>query len=127
MKTIVFKVLFLTLGITAACQLKKFLYFLSPYRCVDPKISVIPTSIINFVTRTVIGTIWGKFLHVAKEVQNNERIHHMNAIQQQPELYQYIEQRVQQLLLNNGGPDRGSEALPPGSNTKGKEGEDINE
>jgi hypothetical protein len=68
---------------------------------VDPKISIIPVRIINFVTRTVIGTIWGQLLHVAKQVQNKERMHHMNAIQSQPELYEFIEQRVQQLLLNS--------------------------
>ena len=75
---------------------------LNPLRCVDPKISIIPVRIINFVTRTVIGTIWGQLLHVAKQVQNKERIHHMNAIEKQPELYKFIEQRVQYLLLNTG-------------------------
>ena len=62
---------------------------------------MIPVRIINFVTRTVIGTIWGQLLHVAKQVQNEERVHHMNAIQKQPELYQFIEERVQDLLLNS--------------------------
>jgi hypothetical protein len=65
---------------------------------VDPKISVIPISVINFVTRTVIGTIWGQLLHVAKQVQNGERIHHIQSIQSQPELYQFIEHRVQSML-----------------------------
>jgi hypothetical protein len=78
-----------------------FFLSLSFDRCVDPKINIIPVRIINFVTRTVIGTIWGQFLHVAKQVQNKERMKHMNAIQAQPELYQFIELRVQQLLLNS--------------------------
>ena len=69
-------------------------------RCVDPKISMIPVRIINFVTRTVIGTIWGQFLHVAKQVQNGERVNHKDAIQKQPELYRFIEQRVQDLFSN---------------------------
>lgn len=78
--------------------------------------------IINFVTRTVIGTIWGQFLHVAKQVQNKERIHHMNTIQEQPELYQFIEQRVQCLLLNSGTKPLQQE--PP---SRGEGAEDFNE
>ena len=61
---------------------------------------MIPVRIINFVTRTVIGTIWGQFLHVAKQVQNGERVNHKDAILKQPELYRFIEQRVQDLFSN---------------------------
>jgi hypothetical protein len=67
-------------------------------RLVDPKISIVPIRIINFVTRTVIGTIWGQLLHVAKQVQDGERSHHLQAIKAQPELYEFIQQRVQVML-----------------------------
>jgi hypothetical protein len=63
-------------------------------RWCDAKISGIPVGIINFITRTVIGEIWGNLLHVAKQVQLGQRQHHQTAIENQPALYGYIEERV---------------------------------
>jgi predicted Zn-dependent protease len=67
-------------------------------RWCDAKISAVPQSIINFVTRTVIGEIWGQLLHVAKQVELGQRLNHQTAIQNQPELYEYIQQRVEAML-----------------------------
>jgi hypothetical protein len=67
-------------------------------RFCDAKILGIPVRMINFITRTVIGEIWGQLLHVAKQVQLGQRQHHQKAIENQPALYEYIQKRVQTML-----------------------------
>ena len=66
----------------------------------DPKVSFVPIRIINFVTRTVIGKIWAKLLHVAKDIQVGTLPNHTMAIQNQMEQYDYIQTRIEDMLRN---------------------------
>jgi hypothetical protein len=63
-------------------------------RWCDAKIAGVPTRLINFITRTVIGEIWGKLLHVADDVKDGERPNHKEAIESQPEFYQFVQERI---------------------------------
>jgi hypothetical protein len=66
---------------------------------VDPKVSFIPVSIVNFVTRTVLGTMWKSMLKVAEQVRDGSRPEHAKAIQQKRELlYDYLEMRVEKMM-----------------------------
>ena len=69
----------------------------------DPKVSLVPIQMIHFVTRTVIGKIWSKLLHVAKDVQHGTLPNHTMAIQNQPEQYEFIQTRIGHMLhsMNN--------------------------
>ncbi len=57
--------------------------------------TVVPTSLINFFTRTVIGTMWGSLLQVAEDVRDGKRPQHAEAIQAKKELYDWVNSRVQ--------------------------------
>lgn len=63
-------------------------------RWCDAKIAGVPTRVINFITRTVIGEIWGKLLQVADDVKAGERPNHKQAIEKQPALYQFVAERI---------------------------------
>jgi hypothetical protein len=67
---------------------------------VDPKVSFVPLSIINFVTRTVLGTMWKSLLKVAEQVRDGDRPEHAKAILQKREfLYDYMEMRIE-IMMN---------------------------
>jgi len=66
---------------------------------IDPKISYVPVSIIQFVTRTVIGTLWGMFMKIASKVKNGEMKDHAEAIQSKRlVLYDWVDERVQSMF-----------------------------
>ncbi len=70
--------------------------------CVDPQLTNVPKSFINFFVRTVIGQMWNKFLNVAEEVKDGLRPAHSEAIAMKRELvYEWVEERTKVLLLNN--------------------------
>jgi hypothetical protein len=60
----------------------------------EPKLASILKGLINFVTRTVIGQIWGVLLQVAEDVRDGKQPQHARAIDCKPELYCYIQERV---------------------------------
>jgi hypothetical protein len=65
----------------------------------DPLISYIPQSIINFVTRTILGAMWSSLLHVAEDVRDGKRPLHAEAIAtKREEVYDFIDQRIQVML-----------------------------
>jgi hypothetical protein len=67
--------------------------------CVDPQLTNIPKSFINFFLRTVMGQMWNKFLNVAKEVKDGLRPAHSEAIAKKREvLYDWVEERTKVLL-----------------------------
>jgi hypothetical protein len=70
---------------------------------IDAHIGGVPISVINFITRTVIGSIWGALLHVAEDVRAKKRPAHLNAITSQPELYRWIQRRVHVMLEQKVG------------------------
>ena len=62
---------------------------------IDPKISYVPVSIIQFVTRTVIGTLWAMFMKIANKVKNGEMKEHTKAIESKRlVLYDWVDERV---------------------------------
>ena len=66
---------------------------------IDTKISFLPTSVINFVVRTVIGRIWDMFLKVAEDVREGKRPKHRAAIEKKRRtLFDWVEERVQVML-----------------------------
>ena len=67
--------------------------------CVDPQLSNIPKSFINFFLRTVIGQMWNKFLNIAEEVKDGVRPAHSEAIAMKRKvLYDWVEERTRVLL-----------------------------
>lgn len=68
---------------------------------VDPKLEYIPTWLLNFIVRTVIGTLWGAFIRVAEEVRDGKRPIHADVIaQKRAVLYDWIEERVEQMFID---------------------------
>ena len=70
--------------------------------CIDAHMKHIPQSMINFITRTVIGhIIWSKFLHIAQEIRDNHynRIEHLHAINSNPNFYNWVKERSKAFLL----------------------------
>ena len=61
---------------------------------VDSKVSYIPLGLINFVTRTVLGTMWSALLSVAEEVRDGKRPLHQEMIDEKQELYDWVNARV---------------------------------
>lgn len=62
---------------------------------VDPKLDFIPTWLLNFIVRTVIGALWGAFIRVAEEVRDGLRPAHAEAIaKKRAELYNWVEERA---------------------------------
>jgi len=64
----------------------------------DPRMTGIPTSFMNFVTRTVIGTIFFCFLEVAEAVKHGKRPKHMQAIAEKKDFYDWMALRIGILL-----------------------------
>ena len=75
----------------------------------DPRMTGIPTTLINFVTRTVIGTIWMMFLQVAQQVKEGERPRHEQAIAEKKDFYDWMAFRISILLEKAAAND----VLPP--------------
>jgi len=74
------------------------LILISMTNWVDPHISGVHPSIINYVSRTVFGRMWCALLSVAEEVRDGKRMKHMEAIRQNPVLYEWIRQRVDAMM-----------------------------
>jgi hypothetical protein len=69
---------------------------------VDPKLSILPQSLLNFFLRTAMRQIWGMFLHVAEEVGDGKRPAHSEVIERKrEELYDWVEERTNAMLCNN--------------------------
>jgi hypothetical protein len=65
---------------------------------VDAHVAGVPMSLINFVTRTVIGHMWAMLLQVAKDVREGKRPQHAEVIRAKPDFYRWVETRVQVML-----------------------------
>ncbi|GAX14765.1 hypothetical protein FisN_25Lh040 [Fistulifera solaris] len=64
----------------------------------DSKFTAVPTSLVNFCTKTVIGSMWNMFLKVAEDVRDGTRPEHAKIIADKATLYKWIEQRSQIML-----------------------------
>ena len=66
---------------------------------VDPKLEYIPTWLLNFIVRTVIGTLWAAFIRVAEEVRDGKRPKHAERIERKrAELYDWVDERAARML-----------------------------
>jgi hypothetical protein len=82
---------------------------------VDPHMTGIPTSVINFITRTVIGTIWAMFLTVAEDVRSGKRPQHEQAIVAKKDFYDWMAVRISILLERAASRDPMSPFCEPSS------------
>lgn len=65
----------------------------------EAKIHYVPSALINFVVRTVLGAMWADLLSVAEDVRDGKRPQHAAAIEEKRELlYDWVDFRVQQML-----------------------------
>jgi len=64
----------------------------------DPQLSALPPSIINFVTKNVIGRMWEVFLRIAEKVKDGVMPKHKEAIALHPGFYAWMEGRIQKML-----------------------------
>jgi hypothetical protein len=60
--------------------------------------AMVPQSVINFITRTVIGHIWGMLLKVAEEVRDGDRPKHAEMIEEKADFYKWVNERSQFML-----------------------------
>lgn len=65
---------------------------------VDPKLSYVPQSLVNFVTRTVLGHMWNSLLKVARGVRDGQHPEHAKAIERKREIYDWVDHRVSGML-----------------------------
>jgi hypothetical protein len=65
---------------------------------IDAHIAGVPQTLINFFHRNVLGSLWSSILQVAEDVRDGKREVYKDAIQSKPELYGWVEQRVDALL-----------------------------
>jgi len=64
----------------------------------DAKMTMVPKSMINFVTRTALGVIWNMLLRVAEHVRDGSREEHCKMIAQKPDFYKWVEERCEYML-----------------------------
>lgn len=63
-------------------------------------VKMVPLSLINFVTRTMMPVIWGSILKVAEKVRDGKRPEHENLIAEKEELYGWVNRLVGRLFEN---------------------------
>mmetsp|Transcript_22336 Transcript_22336/g.32986 ORF Transcript_22336/g.32986 Transcript_22336/m.32986 type:complete len:368 (+) Transcript_22336:124-1227(+) len=66
----------------------------------DAHVKFVPQSIINFVTRTVLGGMWGSTLKLAEGIRNGKSPLHQEAIEANRSMYDWVEGRVETLFSN---------------------------
>jgi hypothetical protein len=57
-------------------------------------------SLINYVSKTMIGRLWGMLLYVAEGVRDGKRPRHKEAIEAKGDVYRWIEHRTDAMLAN---------------------------
>mmetsp|Transcript_34412 Transcript_34412/g.83247 ORF Transcript_34412/g.83247 Transcript_34412/m.83247 type:complete len:410 (+) Transcript_34412:133-1362(+) len=66
--------------------------------CVDPQLTIIPKSFINFFVRVAMGQMWNMFLNVAEDVKEGKRPEHSAVIARKRELYDWVEERTAEMM-----------------------------
>jgi len=61
---------------------------------------MVPLSLVNYVTKSVIGQVWNILLRVAEDIKEMKRPLHREAILGKPELYDWIRSRTEIMLRN---------------------------
>lgn len=77
---------------------KEEVFLISLNMSVNARVGLVPQRMINFVTRTVIGRLWAKLLHVADNIRNGEMPSHLEAMERKRELYDWIEARLKVMI-----------------------------
>ena len=65
----------------------------------DPKMKLLPQAFLNFLVKVAFGLAWSILLKLARDVLNGKREDHKNKIQEKRSLYDWIEERINALLL----------------------------
>ena len=65
----------------------------------DAHMTTFPQRFINFITRTVVGRIWGMLLEVAGDIQNGRRPLHKDVIASKANFYKWMQSRID-IMLN---------------------------
>lgn len=73
-------------------------FLISMKMTVNAHVAGFPLSLINFATRTVIGTMWAKLLHVAENIRDGKMQSHADAIARKKDLYDWIEGRLDVMI-----------------------------
>ena len=64
----------------------------------DAKMTIVPKSMINFITRTALATVWNMLLRVAEQVRDGSREEHCKMIAQKADFYKWVEERCNYML-----------------------------
>mmetsp|Transcript_31491 Transcript_31491/g.76274 ORF Transcript_31491/g.76274 Transcript_31491/m.76274 type:complete len:494 (-) Transcript_31491:69-1550(-) len=67
----------------------------------DAHMTMVPQSMINFITRSAIGVVWSMLLNVAEQVRDGTRREHCDVIARKADFYEWVVQRVGVLLEMN--------------------------
>eukprot|EP00531_Pseudo-nitzschia_arenysensis_P015831 CAMPEP_0116128000 /NCGR_PEP_ID=MMETSP0329-20121206/7130_1 /TAXON_ID=697910 /ORGANISM="Pseudo-nitzschia arenysensis, Strain B593" /LENGTH=370 /DNA_ID=CAMNT_0003622117 /DNA_START=119 /DNA_END=1231 /DNA_ORIENTATION=+ len=79
----------------------------------DAKMTMVPKSMINFVTRTALGTVWNMLLKVAEQVRERSREEHCKMIDEKEDFYQWVEERCDYMLRGtNNAKESSVERVP---------------
>ena len=70
----------------------------------DAHMTMVPKSFINFITRSVIGMVWGKFLRAAEQVRDGSLVQHKKVIDGKSEFYDWVRKRSTVMLKETKGP-----------------------
>ncbi|GKY96051.1 hypothetical protein MPSEU_000565300 [Mayamaea pseudoterrestris] len=73
---------------------------ISVTQCADAHVGMVPMSMINFFTKSVVGKMWQSLLTVAQEIRDGKRPEHAKAVEAKGELYDWVKQRVHVLVQN---------------------------
>lgn len=65
---------------------------------VDPHVKGVPVSMMNFMTRTVLGTMWASLLGVAEGIRDGKRPLYAEAIASKQEFYLWLQGRLTIML-----------------------------
>jgi hypothetical protein len=65
---------------------------------VDAHVKGVPVSMINFMTRTALGSMWGALLGVAEGIRDGKRPLHAEAVASKRELYDWVGARLTIML-----------------------------
>lgn len=89
------------------------LLLISLIQQMDAHVAGIPMKWINFFARTAAGRQWGAMLQIAEDIREGKRVDHQNAIEAQPELYGWVEERVRVMLANMEQAEKVDADAPP--------------
>lgn len=64
----------------------------------NPNLSLLPQSILNFLVKIAFGTAWKMLLKVATDIKDGKRPDHADVIKEKDEFYSYVRERLNIML-----------------------------